>query len=59
VGDSSAVLPRLPALHQAASFKPERWLPEGTHLAPTTPDAWTPFGSGPRMCVGWRFALQV
>lgn len=28
----------------AEEFRPERWLPEGKHLAPTTPDAWTPFG---------------
>eukprot|EP00775_Hariotina_reticulata_P006333 gene6333-6567_t len=42
----------------AEEFLPERWLPEGAAFAPTTPDAWTPFGSGPRMCVGWRFALQ-
>lgn len=42
----------------ASEFRPERWLPEGQALAPTTPDAWTPFGSGARMCIGWRFALQ-
>lgn len=42
----------------AEEYRPERWLPEGQHLAPTTPDAWTPFGSGARMCIGWRFALQ-
>lgn len=42
----------------AEEFRPERWLPDGKHLAPTTPDAWTPFGSGARMCIGWRFALQ-
>jgi cytochrome P450 len=28
----------------AEEFRPERWLPDGKHLAPTTPDAWTPFG---------------
>jgi thromboxane-A synthase/cytochrome P450 family 3 subfamily A len=28
----------------AEQFRPERWLLEGKHLAPTTPDAWTPFG---------------
>lgn len=28
----------------AEEFRPERYLPEGKHLAPTTPDAWTPFG---------------
>lgn len=28
----------------AEEYRPERWLPEGAHLAPTTPDAWTPFG---------------
>lgn len=28
----------------AEEFRPERWLPEGKHLAPTTPEAWTPFG---------------
>eukprot|EP00879_Flechtneria_rotunda_P008524 GHRR01008931.1.p1 GENE.GHRR01008931.1~~GHRR01008931.1.p1 ORF type:complete len:336 (+),score=98.92 GHRR01008931.1:1224-2231(+) len=43
---------------EAHKFRPERWLPEGAYLAPTTPDAWTPFGTGPRMCIGWKFALQ-
>eukprot|EP00775_Hariotina_reticulata_P011712 gene11712-11857_t len=42
----------------ADSFMPERWLLGETQLAPSTPEAWTPFGSGSRMCVGWRFALQ-
>ncbi|KAI8476255.1 MAG: cytochrome P450, CYP711 clan [Monoraphidium minutum] len=39
-------------------FAPERFLPEGSALAPTTDSAWTPFGAGPRMCIGWRFALN-
>ncbi|KIZ06916.1 cytochrome P450 [Monoraphidium neglectum] len=39
-------------------FAPERFLPEGSALAPSTDDAWTPFGAGPRMCIGWRFALN-
>ncbi|KAF8072691.1 AL21 [Scenedesmus sp. PABB004] len=43
---------------QPEAFAPERWLPEGAALAARTPDAWTPFGAGARMCIGWRFALQ-
>jgi cytochrome P450 len=42
---------------KALEFLPERWLP-GSDLAPSTPDAWTPFGAGPRMCVGRRFVMQ-
>ncbi len=41
----------------ALEFRPERWLP-GSELAPSTPDAWMPFGSGPRMCAGKRFGTQ-
>ncbi|GBF96779.1 cytochrome P450 [Raphidocelis subcapitata] len=39
-------------------FLPERFLPEGSPLAPTTESAWLAFGGGARMCVGWRFAMQ-
>lgn len=42
----------------ALEFRPERFLPEGSALAPTTDDAWTPFGDGARKCIGWRFALN-
>jgi thromboxane-A synthase/cytochrome P450 family 3 subfamily A len=44
---------------RALEFLPERFLPEGAAaLGPTTENAWTPFGAGPRMCIGWRFALN-
>ncbi|KAG2492269.1 hypothetical protein HYH03_009509 [Edaphochlamys debaryana] len=53
----------------AKSFRPERFLPgacpaagvsaaEVEGLAARHGSAFAPFGSGTRMCVGWRFAMQ-
>lgn len=36
-------------------FKPERFLPENKHEI--VPDAYCPFGIGPRHCIGMRFSL--
>ncbi|KAK3928157.1 putative cytochrome P450 12d1 proximal, mitochondrial, partial [Frankliniella fusca] len=41
---------------RADEFLPERWLPEGADLKATHPFTFLPFGFGPRMCVGRRFA---
>jgi cytochrome P450 len=47
---------------RALEFLPERWVPEdkggaASVLGPTTPNAWSPFGGGPRQCVGIKFAV--
>lgn len=46
---------------QATKFLPERWLRENANNAElrnseTSPFVYTPFGFGPRMCIGKRFA---
>ncbi|WIA09117.1 hypothetical protein OEZ85_008529 [Tetradesmus obliquus] len=56
---ASYVMQRDPELWpRAGEFLPERWLPGNEHLAAKNAAAYLPFGSGARMCIGYRFALQ-
>lgn len=43
---------------KAEKFLPERWLEGNEDLKASNPNAYLPFGSGARMCIGYRFALQ-
>jgi cytochrome P450 len=40
----------------AQKFKPERWL--GNREGVKEPNAYMPFGSGPRMCIAFKLALE-
>ncbi|MFI8767168.1 cytochrome P450 [Streptomyces sp. NPDC053792] len=42
----------------AEAFRPERWIEQDGAPAEAIPEyAWFPFGGGPRVCLGTRFAL--
>jgi cytochrome P450 len=41
---------------QADKYIPERWIKEDPHYNKSHPFLTMPFGFGPRMCVGRRFA---
>lgn len=39
------------------AFAPERFASDGEDPPPKVRQVWLPFGSGPRMCIGYRFAM--
>ena len=42
----------------ATKVKPERWMRSSSSLLQHHPFSFTPFGFGPRMCIGRRVAEQ-
>ena len=55
---STYALNRDPAIYGADSleFRPERW--ERSNMSSAVKDSFTPFGSGPRQCIGQQVALS-
>jgi cytochrome P450 len=45
------------AFDRPEEFVPERFASEGEDPPPKLRHVWLPFGGGPRMCIGYRFAM--